>query len=106
MDYHEWLRKLRGQNPDEAPEVRITLVSRQRFCENCGKAVEQREQLCPDCIFMRRVMFQRARYQAGAMDEFAALPPIEQSKRPDIPAGVGSLDDWNPVSIHMAVNRD
>lgn len=84
--------------------IRVRLVSVHPPCLNCGQPVYDPDaELCVDCLFYRRVMFQRFRYEAGDLTEFPDdLPPLREALV--TPVGHGSLDDWSADSIALAVS--
>jgi hypothetical protein len=84
-----------------APQVRLVSVT--KSCEVCHKnPVVKRERMCADCIFHRKVMFQRFRYEAGELTEEAEYEPLVERPMGEA-LGIGSLDDWLAESIKLAV---
>lgn len=82
------------------PYVRLLEVN--PVCKACSKPCPRFADLCDDCVFYRRVMFQRYRYERGDLTEFPdAMAPLEPA--PSSPVGFGSLDDWAPETIERAV---
>ena len=94
---------------DPIAELRARFIADQEdrlmstLCATCNKHRDRRGALCDECTFNRRLAFQRYRFETGQMSEWVAEPAVVP--RPITPVGHGSLDDWSPESIQLAVSR-